>query len=138
MRNIIKFFVSICFSVFVIVLLAQQINRNINLRVAPKETEKSVPFMDLTADNSLLGSTLYGVERDLVYNVSDYLPFEDDEIIANQMRVGRVETPNDPSVPASIGDGMLPFLMFVLLWLLGKSYFTQMDCFPIKRSNKIA
>lgn len=133
MRNIIKFFVSICFSVFVIVLLAQQINRNINLRVAPKETKKSVPFMDLTADNFLLGSTLYGVERDLVYNVSDCLPFEDDEIIANQMRVGRVETPNDPSVPASIGDGMLPFLMFVLLWLLGKIVFYANGLFSYKK-----
>ena len=46
-------------------------------------------------------------------------PFADDVVaIANPMRVGREDLPDDPSVP--IGSGVVPLLIFVLLWVFYK------------------
>ena len=48
-------------------------------------------------------------------------PFENDVVdVSNPMRVGRGDTPDDPSVPAPIGNGVLPMLIFVILWVIYK------------------
>ena len=52
---------------------------------------------------------------------SDNVPFTNDVVaIANPMRVGRNEEdlPGDPSMP--IGSGVVPLLIFVLLWVFYK------------------
>ncbi len=47
---------------------------------------------------------------------SDHPPFE--ELSSNGMtRVSRDNTPNDPSVKVPIGDGIVPILIFALLWI---------------------
>lgn len=49
----------------------------------------------------------------------DREPFENDIVeVSNPMRVGREDTPDDPSVSTPLGDGVLPLLIFVVLWII--------------------
>jgi hypothetical protein len=49
----------------------------------------------------------------------DREPFENDVVdVSNPMRVGRGDTPDDPSVSTPLGDGVLTLLIFVVLWII--------------------
>lgn len=51
--------------------------------------------------------------------VIDREPFENDVVdVSNPMRVGRGDTPDDPSVSTPLGDGVLTLLIFVVLWII--------------------
>ncbi len=72
--------------------------------------------VQITGNHSVVYNAPMQVDRYSVPELSRE-PFEDVEV-ASQMRVGREDTPDDPSVP--IGDGVLPLLIFVLLWIVYK------------------
>ena len=74
----------------------------------------------LMENNNALHNISFEISRREVGSMI-YAPFSDDVLeISNQMRVGREDLPNDPSVP--LGDGVLLLVLFAIVWVGYKIY----------------